>query len=101
MGKIATAGVRLDDEPRAVTLFQSIGKLHGAGAVLGMKFDLCPCMSTVNGDLLHFRVEGLKIQVSIVSDARLDDGADGVIRVSVCQRSGRSAGNGDALLFAA
>ena len=61
MGKIATAGVRLDDEPRAVTLFESIGELHGPGAVLRMKFDLCPCMSAVNGDLLHLRIERLKI----------------------------------------
>ena len=101
MCKIAGAGVRLDDEPRAVTLFESIGKLHGSGAVLRVEFDLRPCMSTVNGDLLHLRIERLKIQVSIVSDARLNDGADGVIRVSVRRRSGRSAGNGGALLLAA
>lgn len=101
MGKIAAAGVRLDDEPRAVTLFESIGKLHGSGAVLRMKFDLCPCMRTINGDLLHLGIEGLKIQVSVVSDARLNDGADGVIRVSVGRRSGRSAGDGGALLLAA
>jgi|ERR1700674_147675 len=101
MSKIATARVRLDDKPRTVTFFQSIGKLHGPGAILGMEFDLCPGMSTINRDLLYFRIEGLKIQVSVVSDARLNDGADGVIRVSVCRRSGRSAGNRGALLLAA
>lgn len=83
MGEITTEGLGFDDGPGSVALFELVSELHRARTLLHMELDLSLRVIAVNGDLLHISIEGLQIQVPVVSDVRLNSHTDSLIRASV------------------
>ena len=83
VGEITTAGSRFDHGPRAIFLRKSVAQLHRSSPALRVEFDLRLGVVSVKGDLFQFHVEGVKPQICVVSEMRLDGRLDGGVRARV------------------
>jgi hypothetical protein len=78
----AARGLRFQDDPRAIALFQIVGDLHagaGRGPRFGPEFDVGVRLITVDGNAADIHVHGADVQITNGSKVLNDASADGII----------------------